>query len=153
MTKVRDVMTKNVVKFKPEDSIYEVARILRERKISGAPVVEGEKVVGMISEADIMRLIEEHDIDVNTILPSPLDVLELPVRMKLELNEVLEKIKKASSALVSDVMTEKVVSISPDAAISEAAKVMSGKKVNRLPVIEKGKLVGIVSRGDIIGAL
>ncbi|MDI6654395.1 MAG: CBS domain-containing protein [Candidatus Hydrothermarchaeota archaeon] len=153
MTKVRDVMTKNVVAFKPEDSIYEAARILRERKISGAPVVEGEKVVGMISEADIMGLIEEHDIDVNTILPSPLDVLELPVRMKLELNEVLEKIKKASSALVSDVMTEKVVSISPDAAISDAAKIMSGKKVNRLPVIEKEKLVGIVSRGDIIGAL
>jgi len=153
MTKVRDVMTKNIVAFKPEDSIYEVARILRERKISGAPVVEGEKVVGMISEADIMGLIEEHDIDVNTILPSPLDVLEFPVRMKLELNEVLEKIKKASSALVSDVMTEKVVSISPDAAISEAAKIMSGKKVNRLPVIEKEKLVGIISRGDIIGAL
>jgi CBS domain-containing protein len=151
MVKVEEIMTREVVTLTPEDSIYEAARTLREKRISGAPVVDGGKVVGILSEADVMELLESHDLNVNTILPSPFDVLELPVRMKLGLKEVSNKIKKAASARVADIMSKNVQSIKADTEVSEAAAIMSGKKINRLPVVdEKGALMGIVTRGDII---
>ncbi len=154
MTKVKDIMTKDVTTFSPNDSIYDCAKILRESRISGAPVMHDEKVVGVLSEADIMELIESKDISINTILPSPLDVLELPVRMKLGLDEITKSIEKTASARVSDIMTGPAVTISPEEDTSKAARTMTGKNIHRLPVLdEAGKLVGIVTRGDVIGAM
>lgn len=155
MTKVNDVMTKDVTTFSPDASIYDCAKTLKEKRISGGPVVDNAgKVVGVLSEGDIMKLIESHDISINAILPSPLDVLEIPVRMKLGLDEFAKRVKKAASASVGDLMAESVVSVSPDEDISRAAKIMADRRVNRLPVIDaEGKLVGIITRGDIIGAI
>ncbi|NOZ76880.1 MAG: CBS domain-containing protein, partial [Euryarchaeota archaeon] len=126
---------------------------LRENRISGVPVVEGGQVVGVLSEADIMELLESHELKINTILPSPLDVLELPVRMKIGLKDAAERINRAASARVKDIMSSPPYTISPGADMGEAAAVMSRKKVNRLPVVdEEGKLVGIVTRGDVIAS-
>ncbi len=155
MTKIKDMMTKDVITVSPDASIYDCAKLLGEKRISGVPVVDGGgEVVGILSEADIMKLIESQDISINLILPSPLDVLELPVRMKLGLDELVKGVKKAASARVRDIMMEGVMTISPEEDISKAAKIMADKNVNRLPVMdEKGGLVGIVTRGDIIGAI
>jgi CBS domain-containing protein len=155
MTVVRDVMTKNVISFSPDASVYDCAKILREKRISGAPVRDKNgRVVGVLSEGDIMQLIEKRDLDINLILPSPLDVLELPVKMKLALDSVAKDIQKTATAKIEDIMTKDVVSISPGVDISNAAKTMSTEKVNRLPVIDKNKrLVGIITRWDIIGAI
>jgi CBS domain-containing protein len=154
MTKIKDIMVKKVVSFKPSDPIHYVAWSLRDKKISGAPVLEERKVVGIISERDIMRLIEEHDIKINLFLPSPFDVIELPFRMKHELDEIMEVIKKTAKIPVEEIMTKKVITISPDVTVPQAAKIMGDKKINRLPVVDKkGNLVGIVTRGDIIGTL
>lgn len=155
MTKVKDVMTEDVITFSPDSSVYDCAKILREKRISGAPVVdESEGMVGILSEADIMKLIESSDININLILPSPLDVLELPVRMKLGLDNVVKSAKKAASARVRDVMTDRVITISPEKDISKAAKIMSDRNINRLPVVDENeKLVGIITRGDVIGAV
>jgi CBS domain-containing protein len=101
-----------------------------------------------------MELIESQDFNIQTLLPSPLEVFELPVRMKLKLNESLERIKKATNYRVEDIMTKNVTDISPNTTIGEAARIMSKNNINRLPVIDnKGKLVGIVTRGDIVGAI
>jgi CBS domain-containing protein len=152
--KVKDVMTKDVITFDPAESIYNAARILRENRISGAPVVSDGRVVGILSETDIMKLVETPYLELNTILPSPFDIVELPIRMKFELKEAMKKIKKASSLQVKEIMTKKVFTIEPEASIEDAAKLMSRQKINRLPVVDKdGKLVGIVTRGDIIGAI
>lgn len=152
--KVEDVMIREVITFSPDDPIHQVARTLREERISGAPVMEGDHIVGMISEADIMKLIESHDVQINTILPSPFEILEIPVRMKLGLDEAADNIKKAATATVKEIMKKGILGIDPDAEISVAAKEMHRKKVNRLPVVdENGALIGIVTRGDIIGAL
>lgn len=155
MVQVKDVMTKKVISFSPDASVYDCAKILREKRISGAPIVnKGKEVIGILSEGDIMKLIESKDIDINLILPSPLDVLELPVRMKIKLNEVMKEVKKAGSEKVEDVMTKRVVSIKEDEEISKAARIMADEKINRLPVMdEKRILVGIVTRCDIIGAI
>lgn len=155
MVKVKDVMTKRVISFTPNTSVYDCAKILREKKISGAPVVNmGREVIGVLSEGDIMKLIENRDIDINLILPSPLDVLELPVKMKLALDDIAKDAKKAGLEKVEDVMTKRVVSISQEEEISKAARVMADNKINRLPVMDDNKkLVGIITRGDIIGAI
>ena len=155
MTKVKDVMTKDVTTFSPDASVYDCAKILREKRISGAPVVdESEVVVGVLSETDIIKIIESKDVKINLILPSPLDVLELPVRMKLGLDEVMKSAKKAASARAEDVMSKKVVTIHEEEDISKATKIMAERNINRLPVLdENGKLVGIITRGDVIGAI
>lgn len=155
MITVEDAMEKNVVVLKAEDKISDVAEILRRNKISGAPVVnDDQKVVGMVSEGDIMRLIEVHSPKINLIMPAPLDLIELPLRMKHEYDEMAKGLKKAATVNIGEIMTKKVFSISRDASISDAAEMMDSKDVNRLPVVdEEGKLVGIITRGDIIGAM
>ena len=153
--KIEDAMKKDVIKFNELDKIVDVAQSLRDNKISGAPVVdENNKVVGVISEGDIMRLLEVHSPKINLILPAPLDLIELPLRMKYELDEIAEDMQRAGSTVIDQIMTKKVVKIGPDASISDAAELMDSHKVKRLPVVNKdGKLIGIVTRGDIIGAM
>ncbi len=154
MKTVKDVMVKDVVSFKPSDPIHYVAWSLRQKRISGGPVLDGDRVVGIISERDIMKMLEEHDIHLNLFLPSPLDVIELPVRMKHELNEVMDVIKTAAAVSIEEIMTKKVVTIDPTEEVSKAAKIMGDRCINRLPVVDKkGRLVGIITRGDVIGTL
>lgn len=155
MMKIQDAMEKNVIKFQVDDRIVDVAGSLRENKISGAPVMNKEgQLVGIISEGDIMRLLEVHSPHIRLILPSPLDLIELPVRMKYEMDEIAEDMNKAASLLIGEIMTKKVVTITPDADISDAAQLMDTHDVKRLPVMDSdGKMVGIITRGDIIGAM
>ncbi len=153
--KIQEAMEKNVIKFQVEDRIIDVAGSLRENKISGAPVVDKEgNLVGIISEGDIMRLIEVHSPHINLILPAPLDLIELPVRMKYEMDEIAEDMNKAASLLIGEIMTKKVVTIKQDDDIVDAAQLMDTHDIKRLPVVDaEGKLVGIITRGDIIGAM
>lgn len=155
MTKVKDVMTEDVTTFSPDASIYDCAKTLRMERISGAPVVGDDGgVVGILSETDIIKIIESKDVKINLILPSPLDVLELPVRMKLGLDEVMKSAKKAASARVEDAMSKKAVTITEEEDISAATKLMAERNINRLPVMDENrKLVGIITRGDVIGAI
>jgi CBS domain-containing protein len=155
MISVQDAMQKEVITLRRVEKIEEAARILREKKISGAPIVdEDNKMIGIVSEGDIMRLLEFHSPNLNLILPSPLDLIELPIRMKAEYDEISAGLKKASLVLVQEIMTKKVITITPEKSISDAAEQMDMHKVKRLPVLdEKGDLIGIITRGDIIGAL
>jgi CBS domain-containing protein len=154
MKKVKDVMVKDVVTFKRNDPIHYVAWALRAKRISGAPVVEDKKVIGVVSERDIMRLIEEHDIKVNLLFPSPLDVLELPLKIKHELDEIAALIKETAATAVEEIMTKKVITVSATETVAEAAKIMGENRINRLPVVDKkSNLIGLITRGDVIGTL
>jgi CBS domain-containing protein len=155
LMKIEDAMQKDVIKFHELDKIVDVAQSFRENKISGAPVVDDKnKVVGVISEGDIMRLIEVHSPKINLILPAPFDLIELPLRMKYELDEIAEDMEKAGSTVIDQIMTRKIVKIGPNASISDAAELMDSHKIKRLPVVDnEGKLIGIITRGDIIGAM
>jgi len=155
MISVQEAMQKDVITLRRVEKIEEAARILRAKKISGAPVVdENNKMIGIVSEGDIMRLLEFHSPNLNLILPSPLDLIELPIRMKSEYDEISAGLKKASVVMVNEIMTKKLITISPEKSISDAAEQMDMHKVKRLPVLdEKGDLIGIITRGDIIGAL
>ncbi len=152
---IKDAMQKDVIKFNELDKIVDVAQSFRENRISGAPVVNDEnRVVGVISEGDIMKLLELHSPNLNLLLPAPFDLIELPVRMKYGLDEIAEDMQKAGSTVIDQIMTRKVISVGPDIDIEHAAKLMESHKINRLPVVnDEGKLIGIVTRGDIIGAM
>jgi CBS domain-containing protein len=147
--KVKEIMKRKVIHFSPNDSIFKVAKIFSQKNISGAPVVEKGKVVGIISETDIIKFIRMK-------FPSSIAAPQLSLLILNFLKNTFgfrEEVKKVSKLRVKDLMSKKVVSISPKASILEAAEKMEKFDVQRLPVIEKGKLVGIISRADLVKTL
>jgi CBS domain-containing protein len=150
--KVKDVMNPNVVFCKPDDTVREIAKILKENDISGVPVLEGEELVGIVSEGDLLKLLiipEKGEL----WLPSPFEVIEVPIREYLGWEETKKILSDVSSIKVEEIMTKDVYTISSDASVEEASEHMVRHRINRLPVIEDDRVVGIVTRGDIIEGL
>ena len=153
MVNVASVMKKPIV-INQNSNIMDVIELFRKYKISGAPVVDNDNViVGIISESDIIKTLTTHDEDINIILPSPFDLIELPLKTTLKIEEFKEDIQNALKTKVKDVMTKDVITISPDTSINEAANIMVKNNIKRLPVIKNGTLVGIITRGDLMEAL
>ncbi|CAD7770315.1 Inosine-5'-monophosphate dehydrogenase [Candidatus Methanoperedenaceae archaeon GB37] len=150
---VREVMNTNVITIAPDASIRDAARLLREHGISGLPVVDGVKLVGIVTETDILKLLKTHHPSENLWLPSPLEVIEVPIRELLNWEELKKSLEETAERPVKSIMKRKVHTTSPDESIEDASWKMVEHRVNRLPVVEDGKLVGIVARGDIINAL
>jgi CBS domain-containing protein len=137
--KVRDLMTTDPVTTTPDTSLKEAARLMVRSQVSGLPVMDGEKLVGIVTEGDYLR--READ-------------REQPYRLSL-LEALFGEGSKDAPAVekVSEVMTDKVLTIGPDATVSEAARVMSHRNIKRLPVLDlEGNLLGIISRADVVNA-
>ncbi len=137
---VKDVMTKQVVTVRPRTPLKDVARTMVARRVSGMPVVDDDgSVLGVVSEGDI--LVKERG---RPGTGSLLDHL-------LEVNG--HEVGKHEARDAADAMTSPPVTIRPDRPVAEAASLMLDRCVNRLPVIDKhGKLVGIVTRADLVRA-
>jgi sulfide:quinone oxidoreductase len=138
---VEDVMTRNVISVLKYDSIMQAAHILSQKNISGLPVVDKENnVIGIITQADILSVVgmrKEHTFK---------DLL------KHMLGERLPERKIGD--IVADIMASPAVTLTPRSNIAEAAQIMDEKKIRRLPVVDDGnKLVGIISRADILKAV
>ncbi len=151
--KIRDVMNENVITCKPSDPVSTLARLFKENHISGMPVVENGKVVGIVSETDLLKLFEIPEISGELWLPSPFEVIEIPIRNLVRLEEFKKALEDMKMKPVKDIMKKSVHSISPEDTLEKASTMMVKHKVNRLPVIENGRLVGIVARSDIIKGL
>jgi CBS domain-containing protein len=144
--KVRDIMTVEVVVAHPDTSVNLVARLMAGRDISGVPVVEDGRVVGIVTELDLIVR--------NTRLEPPAFFALLDARIPLETpGHYRERMRHMLGTLARHVMTEKVVSIGPDEELESLAAIMVKRRVNPLPVIEEGRLVGIVSRSDIVAMM
>jgi len=142
--KVREIMTREVVTALPDTAVNLVARLMAGRGISGIPVVAASgELVGIVTELDLIVR--------NTRLEPPAFFQILDGRIPLETPAHYQKrMQHMLGALVQDVMTEEVVTISPDADVEEVASLMVKRRVNPVPVVEEERLVGIVSRADII---
>jgi CBS domain-containing protein len=149
---VKDVMNDKPVTCQMEDSIVLAARLMKDNKISGMPVLDGGRLVGIISESDLLGLLTSSD-EGQLWLPSPFEIFEIPFRDIVKWERMHGSIEDISKKKVSEVMHRDVHKISPGDSIQEAALVMTRHRINRLPVVENGKLVGIVTRGDIITGL
>ena len=153
MKLVKTYMKKKVVSFEPEDSIFDVAKTLSKHHISGAPVVNSGKVVGVISETDIIKFMRMR-LPQESMMLQEFHILRLLlISMVKDQLQFKKEIEKMSKIKVKDLMTKDVISITPDENVIEAATVMERHKIDRLPVVNAGKLVGIIARPDLIRAL
>ena len=145
--KVSEIMTMEVVTALPDTSVNLIARLMAGKGISGVPVVtEGGELVGLVTELDMVER--------NTRLEPPAFFQILDGRIPLETPAHYKKrIRHMLGALARDVMTEEVVTIAPDEDVEEVASLMVKHRVNPVPVVDGGRLVGIVSRADIIGMM
>jgi len=124
--------------------VREVIRILIENRISGVPVVDNGAVVGIISEGDLI-LRERAYRQRGGMAFLAQQLFEDHEKLALEY-------RKAHGLVAEDVMTEPVVTILPGMPVEEIAHLMAERHIKRMPVVESGKLVGIVSRGDVLRA-
>jgi CBS domain-containing protein len=144
--KVRDVMTREVVAASPDTTVNLVARLMADKAISGVPVVEDGRVVGIVTELDLIVR--------NTRLEPPAFFALLDARIPLETpGHYRERLRHMLGTLARDVMTEKVVTVGPDEDLEALAELMVKRRVNPVPVVENGRLVGIVARADIIAMM
>src|SRR5919199_193578 len=112
MIPVKEVMTANVISFREDTPVSELAEQLSSKHISGAPVVTGDGfVVGIVSEVDVFT-------------------------------------KQGETA--RDIMSPRVISITEDTGIDDAARLLAGERIRRLPVLREGRLVGLISRSDVL---
>lgn len=145
---VRQVMTTDVVTFTPEETVEVATRRLLERDVDGAPVVDADgRVVGVLSSDDL--LVQETQLHYPTVFSLFGAYLELPSSHR----RFEEELRRAVAAVVRDVMDREPVTCGPDDTLERAATLMHERKVSRLPVIDDGRLVGIVARGDLLRAL
>ena len=114
----RDIMTRKVCTIHQEASAQEAAQLLDQMRISGLPVVDEDgKIIGIITEADIISKVDREGLR------------------------------------VADIMSHEVIFVGEETSVSEIAMLLSDRKIKRVPVVNDGKLVGIVSRADIVRAV
>lgn len=141
---VADVMTSPVITVAPTTAIAEAARLMLEHRVSGLPVVDPDgAVLGIVTEGDLLRRAEtgtEHR------RPRWLEFLTTAGRLA-------EDYTRAHARKVSEVMSANVISVAPKEPLTEIVRLMEQHRVKRLPVIDAGRLVGIVSRANLVRAL
>ena len=146
---VGDIMDLDPVTVAPEDTVEAVLRTLREHELPGVPVVNsGGRCVGIITEADLVLAGENEDLH----LPHYFELFGGFVFLE-PLSHFEDRLRKATAALARDLMTEDPVTIEPHEPVADAARLISRSKHNRLPVVEHGRLVGVVTRVDVLEAL
>ncbi|MFY9174287.1 MAG: CBS domain-containing protein [Peptococcia bacterium] len=146
-----EMMTTKVISVGPDDNIEKAVKILAEHNISGLPVVdENNKVVGIISSSDIVKF--SGKLHVVPLIASSGWVS--PYTDVSAMNSYSKGHELLTSRKVRDIMTKKVTTVQESASGEEVARIISKKKINRLPVTDNnGKLVGIITRSDLIDSL
>jgi CBS domain-containing protein len=142
--RARDIMTSKVLTVGPDTDVREVARLLVENSISGVPVAgPGGALVGIVTEGDLMR---RSEIETERSRSWWLRFFQTP-------DSVATEFVKSHARKVADVMTRNVISVGPDTPLREIATTLEGHRIKRVPVLRDGKLVGIVSRANLVQAL
>jgi CBS domain-containing protein len=146
---VRDIMDSDPATVRPETPVEEVVATLRENELPGVPVVDAEgRLVGIVTEADLVLPDDDGDLHIphyinlfgGTIFLEPLSRFE-------------QRLRKAFASSAADMMSADPVTVGPDTTVRAAARLIHATGHNRLPVVEDGRLVGVVTRVDVLGAL
>ena len=146
MKTAKDIMTTEVLTFTPEMDVVAAAKILIERKINGAPVVQNPvnmTLAGILTQSDLVAQQKSPS------MPSMFALLDgfIPLSSTDKLEGELRKI---SAATVGDAMTTKVVSVTEDTPVEKMASIMVTKKLHTLPVVDGDRLIGVVGKEDIL---
>jgi CBS domain-containing protein len=149
MPTVRDIMDDQLPVVRPDDTVETVVHLLRNRDIPGVAVVnEGGRCVGVVTDNDLVIADEEGDLHLPHMISLFGGVVFLEPLRRFE-----DRLRKAFAGRVSDMMSADPVTIDVDADVRAAARAISESRHNRLPVVEHGRYVGMVSRADVLEAL
>ncbi len=141
---VADAMTSPVFSVGPDIPIADAIKLMLDRHFSGLPVVSADgTLLGVVSEGDFLR---RHELDTERKRSWLLEFLASPGKMA-------DEYVQSHGRRVEDVMTVKLITVGPEATLREAVDIMSRRQVKRLPVVSDGKLVGILTRRDVLRAL
>ncbi len=139
-----DIMVKDVVTVGPDAPVMDIAALMLERHISGLPVVDGDgRVLGIVSEGDLIR---RPEIETDRV---KLGWLRLLVSDEARARDFV----KHHGRTAREVMTQPALSVAVDTPLAEVVRLMERHRVKRLPVVERGKLAGLVTRTDLLRAL
>jgi len=142
--KAHDVMTWGTITVEPEASVARAVRLMLQNKISGLPVVDDKgQLVGMVTEGDFLR---RGELGTQRQRPRWLEFLLGPGRLAAEYVQ-------SSGQKVGEIMTPDPKTITPETPLDEVVSLMERHRIKRLPVVQDGKLVGIVSRANLLHAL
>jgi CBS domain-containing protein len=146
----KDLMVEgaNLITVAPDDSIYTAIRLMLKRHVSGLPVVEegaegARKLVGILSEGDLLR---RRETDTLRRRPRWLEFLTGP-------GKLAEEYAHAAGRRVGEIMSSPVITVSESAPLADIVQLMEQRKIKRVPVVQDGNLVGIITRADVLRAL
>jgi CBS-domain-containing membrane protein len=147
MRTAKDIMTQSVITISPDADITEAVRLLLDKDVNGLPVVDTKgRLAGILCQSDLVRMQKN--------LPMPSLFTLLDGFLPLSSTALMEaEVKRIAASKVSDAMTAKVVTISPETTIDDIATLMVDKGFHTLPVTEQGRLVGVVGKKDVIKTL
>jgi CBS domain-containing protein len=146
---VRQVMTPDPATVTPDATVEDVVKAMREHELPGLPVVDGDdRLVGIVTESDLVIADDEGDLHI----PHYIELFGGVVFLE-PLRGFESRLKKAAAATARDMMTSDPVTVEADDPVRKAARLIADSGHNRLPVVEGGKLVGVVTRVDVLGAL
>ncbi len=143
----RDIMTKDPITVGRDLSVTDAARMMVENKVGALPVLDGDALVGVVTEGDLIMQ------DVKVEFPTYLHLLDGFIMYPPATARFESELKKAVGATVEDVMTSDPVTIQADTPIGDAATLMVERDVSRIPVLDGERLVGIISKSDIVRSL
>lgn len=135
--RVADIMSKPLVTLMPGHSVRHAAQIMLEHGVSGVPVVDADKVVGILTEGDLLRRVE-------------LSTEGNRSRLPLSAAGTARDFVRTHSWRVADVMSSPVVTVDEDMSLADAAILLSTRGIKRVPVLREGSLVGVLSRADLL---
>jgi CBS domain-containing protein len=144
MLRAQDLMTESVIAVTKETEVRELAQILTENKISGAPVIDGAgKLVGVVTESDLIFQNKKVHIPTAVAILDAFFFLESPEKMEQEM-------KKMAGVTVGEIYAAEVISVQKDTPLEELATLMAEKNIHTLPVLDQEELVGVIGKSDII---
>ncbi|MCD4783574.1 MAG: CBS domain-containing protein [Candidatus Eremiobacteraeota bacterium] len=145
--KVRDIMETVVITVPPDEPVKKVAKLLVQHDVTAIPVVDKyNKILGIVSEEDLVYRLAHPHLPPHIELLGGVIYLENPFEMKHEL-------KKLTAITAGEIMTDKVFTVTGDAEVEDVATLMIENDVNGIPVVREGKILGIVTRHDIVMTL
>ncbi len=144
MLTAKDIMTREVMTVKKDTSISELSRLFIEHRVNGIPVVDDDnEVVGMVTQGDLIE--QNKSLHIPTVITLFDAVLFLESEKKFEAD-----VKKLTGTKVEDIYSSNAVTVTQETALGEIASIMAEKDIHTLPVVEDGKLVGIIGKLDLI---
>jgi CBS-domain-containing membrane protein len=147
MLKAKDIMTRDIVTVTPETEIVEAAGILLKNRVNGLPVVDDTgKLVGILCQSDL--IVQQKRIPV----PSLFTLLESYVPLS-SVKRIDKEVEKIAAITVKQAMTADPVTVSPETEIEDIAALMVDRKYHTLPVVDGGRLVGVIGKEDVLKTL